>query len=86
MQNLRGFPIVNSRINFSSLGFGKVFISNLSQLNYDGCGIMVITSGCGPGNEGSIPSFHPKRSEDRLKKLFLKKSSFFPSFIQRGLK
>ena len=29
--------------------------------DYGDCGLTVMTSGCGPGNEGSTPSFRPFR-------------------------
>jgi hypothetical protein len=50
---------IEPRRNFNSCASevnSKVFNSDLSSLNvnYGGCGITVITSGCGPGNEGSF--------------------------------
>ena len=60
MQSSGGFPIVSLGSNFSSLDFGKTFISNFSKLNYNGgCCVTVSTYGCGPYREGSIPSFRP---------------------------
>jgi hypothetical protein len=49
-------PVITSGF----LNNSKAFNSTLSLLNYNGdCGITVITSGCGPGNEGSTPFFRP---------------------------
>ena len=41
----------------------NIFISFFPELNYGGCSSTVRTCGCGPQNEGSIPSFRPFKKE-----------------------
>lgn len=50
--------------------------NNILCLNNGGCNIVVIMRGCGPRNEGSIPSFHPFFNQTKTPKnpLFLELS------------
>ncbi len=44
--------------SYNTLSVWKNTTPNImSNINYGGCGIMVITYGCGPYNVGSIPTF-----------------------------
>lgn len=67
------FRRISLSLNFNSPKTYKPnFLSNKCSFNIGleqnngGCGITVITSGCGPGKEGSTPSFRFSINSDKF--------------------
>ena len=63
---MRGvIPIIRKVSSSRGFLFNKNYKAFFPELNYGGCGLTVMTSGCGPGKEGSTPSFRPQFIEKK---------------------